>query len=142
MNYSHSASDIDAVDAAWTLDFATAIDPSCSTEDSPYSESDYVGPASDTADAGAGGNPCTACPAARALQGQCPPGQYTIMTDLTGPEGLKSITSVAIVIDIGAAVVSGDVLVRFEVVSDTEGVEGAAQAAARLQQMLILTQVC
>lgn len=138
ISYNHSASDIDALDASWTLDFKATIDPSrpsCNAIDSPDS-------GSDTVDTGAGGALCAGCPATRALQGQCPPGSYMIITDLTGPGGLKTNRSVGILVDIGAAIISAEVLARFEVVSDTEGVADAAQASARLQQMLILTKVC
>lgn len=109
-------------ESGWTIGFKAAIDPSC-TLDLVQAEL------------------CSACPAAAVLAGQCPPGIHTIVTNIVTPGGVVSNTSVAVTLYVGTSLFSAEVIVRFEVVSSTEGMNRPAEASARLRQMLVATQV-
>ena len=109
-------------ESGWTIGFKAVIDPSCTL---------------DPVQAGL----CSACPAAAVLAGQCPPGIHTIVTNIVTPGGVVSNTSVAVTLYVGASLFSAEVIVRFEVVSSTEGMNRPAEASARLKQMLVATQV-
>lgn len=106
----------------WHIGFKAAVDPSCTL---------------DLAEAGL----CSACPAAAVLAGRCPPGTHTIVTHIVAPGGLVSGTSLAVTVYVGTALLSTEVIARFEVVSSTEGMARPLEASARLQQMLVATQV-
>lgn len=109
-------------ESGWDLEFKTAIDPSC------------------TLDRAVSGL-CSACSAAALLAGKCPPGIHTIVTNVVSPGGLMSDTSLTVTLYVGTALLSTEVMARYEVLSNTEGMDRPSHASARLQQMLILTQV-
>ena len=109
-------------ESGWTLEFKAAIDTSCFL---------------DLVEAGL----CSACPAAAVLAGECPPGTYTLVTNIVAPGGLVSNTSLAVTVYMGSSILSAEVIARFEVVSNTQDMDRPSHASARLQQMLVSTQV-
>lgn len=109
--------------AGWSVGFKAAIDPSCSL-------------------AGVDSGLCSACSAASAVEGLCPPGVHTCITNVVTPDGSPSDTSLDITLHVGASILSAKVIVRFEVVTDTQGHGSASQMSARLQEMLVASRVC
>ena len=108
--------------SGWSLDFKPALDPSCTLE---------------AVNAGL----CSVCTADSAMAGSCPAGKHTFITNVVAPGGLVSNTSLSLSIYVGAALFSSEVLLQFEVVADTRSLEDVTSASARLQTMLISTQV-
>lgn len=107
----------------WTLEFKVALEPSCTL-----------------AAVNAGG--CVACPAAAVMAGRCPSGTHTFITDVLAPANLSPAAHLAVRVHVGAALFSAQVLVQFEVMSDTRDLAGrSTEATARLRTMLVATQV-
>jgi hypothetical protein len=75
---------------------------------------------------------CEVCRAAAAGANECMPGEHTFLMDAVAPNGLHAPRKVAITLHVGALLVAGDVLARFEVVTEA----GNASANARLERML------
>jgi hypothetical protein len=106
----------------WYLDFKVAVDSSCTQ-------------------ARVQSGLCSACSAAAAAAGKCPAGTHTFITDIVAPGGLKTDTVLGIILHVGSSVFSSDVMVQFEVMSDTRGLDEAPEASARMQTMLVSTKV-
>lgn len=121
-NTTRSTSDGSISESGWSLDFRAAVDASC------------------TLDKVISGH-CSACTAAAAIAGTCPVGRHTIVTDIVAPGGLQSQTSLAVVVNVGAALFSVEVTLRFELVSDSRGLPVSSQADARLRTMIVASQV-
>lgn len=112
-----------ALNGNWTLNFAVAVDPSC------------------TLDAVSVGH-CSVCTAAAVTSGMCPAGTHTFITDVVAPDRLSPDTRLAVRVHVGPSLFSAQVMIQLEVLSDAQALPGAsAEAAARLQSMLVATQV-
>lgn len=108
----------------WSLDFKAAPDPSCTF--SRVQE-----------------GLCSSCTAKAAAEAQCAAGTHTFIVDAVSPDGLRPVEALAVVLHIGAALLSSEVWIQVEVLADTRGFVGgeAEIAEARLQNMLAATQV-
>jgi hypothetical protein len=86
---------------------------------------------------------CSACTAADAMAGRCPPGTHTFMLDMVLPDGLEPGTTIAMVFRVGAPLLSAKVMIQFEMISDTRDLPGnVSEASDRLQSMLLSSKVC
>jgi hypothetical protein len=120
--YDNNSTGYPLVDGS-SLSFKTAVDPSC-TLARVYS------------------GLCSACTAAAAAQGTCPPGTHTFIFDMGLPVGLENTTMLGLVFHFGAAVLSAEVMIQFEVISDSRGLAGvASKAQETLQSMLVDSKV-
>lgn len=108
--------------AGWRLDFKPVIDPFCDLE---------------AINAGW----CSVCAARSAMVGTCPAGKHSFITNVVAPGGLATDTRLALSFYVGAPLFSSEVLLQFEVVADYNNLEDATMASARLQTMLLATQV-
>jgi hypothetical protein len=109
--------------AGSSLSFKAAVHPSCNLERV------YAGL-------------CSACTAAAASAGTCPPGTHAFILDIDGPVGLEPSTMLGMVFHVGASLLSAEVLIQFEVDTDTRGDNGtAAKARKTLQSMLEASKV-
>jgi hypothetical protein len=72
---------------------------------------------------------CSACTAAAATAGTCPPGRHAFMLDIEGPAVLETSTSLSMVFHVGALLLSAEVMIQFEVMTDSRGRDGAASRA-------------
>jgi hypothetical protein len=86
---------------------------------------------------------CAACTAAAAMAGTCPPGTHTFMLDMKSPGGLEPDTTLAMVFRVGASLLSAEVMIQFELISDTRHLPGnVSEASEGLQSMLLSSKVC
>jgi hypothetical protein len=86
---------------------------------------------------------CAACTAADAMAGRCPPGTHTFMLDMKLPGGLEPDTTIAMVFRVGAPLLSAEVMIQFEMISDARDLPGnASDAREGLQSMLLSSKVC
>lgn len=122
VQYQSTPSRRGASETDWSLEFKPAVSPSCTL---------------DLVDAGM----CSGCSADHLATGACPPNVYTLVTSVAAPGGVQSNTSLAIVAYVGASVISAEVTACFQIVSSMDGIDQAPQTTARLQQMVIDTQV-
>jgi hypothetical protein len=86
---------------------------------------------------------CAACTAAAAMAGRCPPGNHIFMLDMELPGGLEPDSTLAMVFHVGAPLLSAEVMIQFEMISDTRDLPGnASEASEGLQSMLRSSKVC
>jgi hypothetical protein len=86
---------------------------------------------------------CAACTAAAAMAGRCPPGTHTFMLDMELPGGLEPDTILAMLYRVGSPLLSADVMIQFEMISDTRNLSGNdSKATEALQSMLLSSKVC
>jgi hypothetical protein len=85
---------------------------------------------------------CSACTAAAATAGTCPPGTHTFILDLGLPGGKTKGSMLRMVFHVGSSLLSAKVTIQFEVISDSRGLAGAASSASEaLKSMLVSSQV-
>jgi hypothetical protein len=122
-DHNTAAPPVEGLSDAWSVKLKAVIDASC-TLDRVFD------------------GLCSVCTASAAAAGQCPPGTHTFFTDVVGPDGLMSNTSVAVVLHVGALLAAAEVVVQFEVLVDTGSRDpGALEASGRMQAMLSSSQV-
>jgi hypothetical protein len=86
---------------------------------------------------------CSACTAAAAMAGTCPPGTHTFILDMELRGTLAPDNVLAMVLRVGSTLLSAEVMIQFEVISDTRGRSGDGQEATEaLQSMLLSSKVC
>jgi hypothetical protein len=86
---------------------------------------------------------CAACTAAAAMEGRCPPGKHIFILDMELPGGLEPDSTLAMVFHVGAPLLSAEVMIQFEMISDTRNLLGnASEASEALQSMLLSSKVC
>jgi hypothetical protein len=108
----------------WSPTWKAVVDPTC-TLDRVYS------------------GLCAACTAAAAMAGTCPPGTHTFMLDMKLPGGLEPDTTLAMVFHLGSLLLSAEVLIQFEMISDARDLPGnVSEANEALQSMLLSSKVC
>jgi hypothetical protein len=123
-NYNASAVIDNSLDAGSILKYKVMVDPLC-TLDRVYA------------------GLCSACTAAAATAGMCPPGTHTFVTDVVLPGGLGLGASLAMAFHVGSSLISAEEMIQFEVISDTRGLSLAgSEGSMRLQSMLVSSQVC
>jgi hypothetical protein len=57
---------------------------------------------------------CSACTAAAATAGTCPPGKHTFILDVGEPVGVESSTILGMVFHVGSSLLSAGVVIKFE----------------------------
>jgi hypothetical protein len=108
----------------WSPTWKAVVDPTC-TLDRVYS------------------GLCAACTAAAAMAGRCPPGTHTFMLDMKLPGGLEQDTTLAMVFRVGSPLLSAEVMIQFELISDARDLPGnISEASEALQSMLLSSKVC
>jgi hypothetical protein len=106
-----------------SLSFKAAVDPAC-TLDRVYS------------------GLCSACTAAAATAGMCPPGTHTFVLDMGLPGGRTTDTILAMVFHVGSHLLSAEVMIQFEVISSSRDIAGAgSNTSETLQHMLVASKV-
>jgi hypothetical protein len=120
--YAHNAT-ADSLVVGLSLSFKAVVDPSCTL-------------------ARVFSGLCSACTAAAATAGMCPPGTHAFIFDMGLPVGEESSTMLGMVFHVGAALLSAEVLIQFEVIWDSGGVGAtASKAQEALQSMLEASKV-
>jgi hypothetical protein len=99
-----------SIAAGSSLRFKAAVDPSCTP-------------------ARVHSRLCSACTAAAATAGKCPPGAHIFILDIEGPAGFEASTLLSMVFRVGASLLSAEVMIKFEVLPDSRGLDGAASRA-------------
>jgi hypothetical protein len=85
---------------------------------------------------------CSACTAAAATAGTCPPGTHAFIFDMRLPGGITSGTMFGMVFHVGSSLLSAEVTIQFEVISDKRGItDPASKASEALHSMLVSSQV-
>jgi hypothetical protein len=114
----------DSFGAGLSLTFKAAVDPTCTLARV------YVGL-------------CSACTAAAATAGTCPPGEHTFILDMGLPGGVQNGTMLGMVFHVGSSLLSAEVNIQFEVISDWKGpIVTASKSSETLQTMLVSSKVC
>jgi hypothetical protein len=118
----HNATD-DTFGDGMSLSFRAAVDPECTLARV------YAGL-------------CSACTAAAAAAGTCPPGTHAFIFDMGLPGSIGNGTLLGMVFHVGSSLLSAQVTIQFEVVSDLRGLTGAASKTNEtLQSMFVSSKV-
>jgi hypothetical protein len=121
--YDNESTD-DSLVAGTKLRFKAVVDPSC-TLARVYS------------------GLCSACTAAAATAGMCPPGTHAFILDIGGRFDLNGSTMLRMLFHVGSSLLSAEVMVEFKLISDSRGLAGAASRALEtLHSMLVTSKVC
>jgi hypothetical protein len=82
---------------------------------------------------------CSACTAAAATAGTCPPGTHTFIFHMSLPGGITTSNILAIVVHVGSCLLSAEVMLQFEVISDSRGLTGVASTAREVLQFMLVS---
>jgi hypothetical protein len=120
--YDHNST-VHSLAADTSLNFKSLVDPSCTLARV------YLGF-------------CSACTAAFATAGKCPPGAHAFILDMGLPVGLENSTMLRMLFHVGSSLLSAEVMIQFNVISDSRGLAVAASTALKtLQSMLMASKV-